>query len=96
MPNHRLPHLFWNVGCKLQKNHKSKILSSGWVIDIKNWRTIHSPVLLVKCMGQRAHSTCLFDQQKQPTGNCRLNQQIICYEIYSYRGKINGSTKEEA
>ena len=24
MPNHRLPHLVWNVGCKLQKNHKKK------------------------------------------------------------------------
>ena len=37
MPNHRLPHLSLNVGCKLQKNHKSKILSSGWVVDIRKW-----------------------------------------------------------
>ena len=37
MPNHRLPQLAWNVGCKLQKNHKSKILSSDWVVDIKKW-----------------------------------------------------------
>ena len=37
MPNHRLPHLAWNIGFKLQKNHKSKILSSGWVVDIKKW-----------------------------------------------------------
>ena len=35
MPNHRLPHLAWNVGCKLQKNNKSKILSSGWVVEIR-------------------------------------------------------------
>ena len=31
----------WNVGCKLQKHHKSKILSYGCVIDInkgfKRW-----------------------------------------------------------
>jgi hypothetical protein len=31
--------------------------------------------LLVKCVGQRAHSTRLFDRQKQPTGKRRLNQQ---------------------
>ena len=37
MPNHRLPHLAWNVGCELQKNHKSRILSSGWVVDIRKW-----------------------------------------------------------
>ena len=36
MPNHRLPDLAWNVEYKLQKNHKGKILSSGWVVDIKN------------------------------------------------------------
>ena len=35
MPNHRLPHLAWNVGCKVQKVHMSKILSFGWVIDIE-------------------------------------------------------------
>ena len=37
MPNHRLQHLAWNVGCELQKNHKSKILLSSWVVDIKKW-----------------------------------------------------------
>ena len=26
-----------DVGCKLQKNHKSRILSFGWVVDIKKW-----------------------------------------------------------
>ena len=25
----------WNVGCKLQMNHTTKILSSSWVVDIK-------------------------------------------------------------
>ena len=37
MLNHRLPHLAQKVRCKLQKNHKSKILSSGWVVDIRKW-----------------------------------------------------------
>ena len=37
MPNHQLLHLAWNVGCKLQNNHKSKILTSGWVVDIRKW-----------------------------------------------------------
>ena len=37
LSNHRLPHLAWNVGCKLQKNHKSKIILSGWVVDIRKW-----------------------------------------------------------
>ena len=37
MPNNRLPHLAWNAGCKLQKNHNSKILSSGSVVDIRKW-----------------------------------------------------------
>ena len=37
MPIHRLPHLAWNVGCKLQKNHKNKIFLCGYVIDIKKW-----------------------------------------------------------
>ena len=36
MPNHRFPHLVWNVGCKIQKNHKTKILSSSSV-DLKKW-----------------------------------------------------------
>ena len=27
----------WNAGCKLQKNHNSKILSSGSVVDIRKW-----------------------------------------------------------
>ena len=37
MPNHILQYIAWNVVCKLQKTHKSKILSYGWVIDIKKW-----------------------------------------------------------
>ena len=37
MPNHQLSHMAWNVGCKLQKNHKSKFLSSSWVVDIRKW-----------------------------------------------------------
>ena len=36
-PNHRLLHLAWNIGCKLQKNRKNKIVSSCWVVDIKKW-----------------------------------------------------------
>ena len=35
MPTHRLQYLVWNVGCKPQKNMKSKKLSSGQVIAIK-------------------------------------------------------------
>ena len=34
---HKLPHLVGNVGCKLQKNQNNKIVSSGWVVDIKKW-----------------------------------------------------------
>ena len=34
MPKHRVA---WNVGSKSQKNLKSKILSSGWVLDIRKW-----------------------------------------------------------
>ena len=34
MPNNRLLHLVWNVEYKPQKNHKRKILSSSWVVDI--------------------------------------------------------------
>ena len=37
MSNHRLPHLAWSVGYKLQRNQKSKILSCGGVVDIKKW-----------------------------------------------------------
>ena len=33
MLNHILRNLAWIVGCKL--NHKTKILSSSWVVDIK-------------------------------------------------------------
>ena len=40
--NTTLQMLTVNVGlnikrCKLQKNHKSKRLSSGWVVDISKW-----------------------------------------------------------
>ena len=34
IPNNILSQLAWNVGCNLQRNHKSKILSFGWVVDI--------------------------------------------------------------
>ena len=37
MPNHKLPQLAWKVGWKLPNNHKSKILPSGWIVDIKKW-----------------------------------------------------------
>ena len=33
----RLSYVAWNVGYKPQKNHKGKILSSGWVLDIRKW-----------------------------------------------------------
>ena len=35
MLNHPLPHHAWIVGGKLQKNHKNKIMSYGWVVDIR-------------------------------------------------------------
>ena len=31
------PHLSWKVVCRLQKNHKRKSLSFGWVVDIKHY-----------------------------------------------------------
>ena len=34
MPNPILAQLVWNVGCKLPKNHKRKIPSSSWVVDM--------------------------------------------------------------
>ncbi|MCO5612798.1 hypothetical protein L7F22_067069 [Adiantum nelumboides] len=37
MPHNRLPHIAWEVGCKPQKNHKSKFLTSSLVEDIKKW-----------------------------------------------------------
>ena len=37
MPNHRLPKQAWNIGCKVQKTNKSKILSCGWMLDIMKW-----------------------------------------------------------
>ena len=37
MPKHGLPYLAWNVGGKSQKNHKSKIMSSGWVLHTRKW-----------------------------------------------------------
>ncbi|MCO5609021.1 hypothetical protein L7F22_063241 [Adiantum nelumboides] len=37
MPHTRLPHIAWEVGCKPQKNHKSKFLTSSLVEDIKKW-----------------------------------------------------------
>lgn len=37
MPDHRLPYIAWNVGCKPQKTNKSKFLSSSLVQDIRKW-----------------------------------------------------------
>ena len=41
MPDHRLQKQTWGRRCKAQKTNKSKILSSGWVLDImktfKRW-----------------------------------------------------------
>ena len=36
-PSHRLPRIAWEASKKVQKMHKSKILSSGWMQDIKKW-----------------------------------------------------------
>ena len=36
-PSHRLPRIAWEASQKLQKTHKSKILSTGWMQDIKKW-----------------------------------------------------------
>ena len=58
MPNHRLPHLAWNVGCKLQKNHKSKILSSGWVVDIRKWFRSWGVDVLLEVSGDVMHEVC--------------------------------------
>ena len=33
----RLPKAAKEVSIKIQKNHKSKILSSGWMLDIQTW-----------------------------------------------------------
>ncbi|MCO5564118.1 hypothetical protein L7F22_017774 [Adiantum nelumboides] len=35
--SHRLPTIAWEASKKVQKTHKSKILSSGWMKDIKKW-----------------------------------------------------------
>ncbi|MCO5550705.1 hypothetical protein L7F22_004195 [Adiantum nelumboides] len=35
--SHRLPKITWEASKKVQKTHKSKILSSGWMQDIKKW-----------------------------------------------------------
>ena len=35
--DHRLPKQVRNIGCKVQKSNKSKILLSGWVLDIMKW-----------------------------------------------------------
>ena len=36
-PAHRLPRLSWEASCKTQKTHKSKILGTGWMLDISKW-----------------------------------------------------------
>ena len=36
-PTHRLPHIAWEASCKKQKTHKSKILNTGWMLDISKW-----------------------------------------------------------
>ncbi|MCO5561969.1 hypothetical protein L7F22_015595 [Adiantum nelumboides] len=35
--SHRLPKIAWEASKKVQKTHKSKLLSSGWMQDIKKW-----------------------------------------------------------
>ena len=37
MPQNRLPHQAWEICKKPKKNHKSKFLTSGWMLDIKKW-----------------------------------------------------------
>ena len=36
MLDHRLLKQAWN-GCKVQKTNKTKILSCGWVLEIRKW-----------------------------------------------------------
>lgn len=36
-PSHRLPRIAYEASQKVQKTSKSKILSSGWMLDIKKW-----------------------------------------------------------
>ena len=35
--SHRLPKIAWEASKKIQKMHKSKILCSGWMQDMKKW-----------------------------------------------------------
>ncbi|MCO5576821.1 hypothetical protein L7F22_030641 [Adiantum nelumboides] len=37
MPKSRIPHIAWDIGCKPQKNYKSKFLTSSFVQDIRKW-----------------------------------------------------------
>ena len=37
MPNNRIPHKAWGIGCKPQRNYKSKFLTSSFVQDIRRW-----------------------------------------------------------
>ena len=36
-PQNRLPHIAWEASNKVQKTHKSKLLSTGWMLDISKW-----------------------------------------------------------
>ena len=37
MPKNCIPHIAWGIGCKPQKNYKSKFLTSSFVQDIQRW-----------------------------------------------------------
>ena len=37
MPKNFIPHIAWGIGCKPQKNYKSKFFTSSFVQDIQRW-----------------------------------------------------------
>ena len=40
MNDNRLSQKAWESSSRLQKNYKSKVLSSGWELDIRGWFTL--------------------------------------------------------
>lgn len=37
MDDHRIPKRAWDASSRLQKTRKSKVLSTGWMLDIRKW-----------------------------------------------------------
>ncbi|MCO5587893.1 hypothetical protein L7F22_041845 [Adiantum nelumboides] len=88
-PSHRLPTIAWEASKKVQKTHKSKILSLGWMQDIKKWfgrwdalHLLHDASIDSQVNGAFLQRQCITAWEKS---ECGVPEEVIVEEREEHR-----------